>query len=312
MNQESQPLVSIVVITYNSARFVLETLDSAKEQTYQNIELIISDDGSIDGTVKICSDWLRENKDRFVRSELITVEKNTGIPANCNRGLRKSSGDWVKIIAGDDSLLTDSIEKTITYLIQNENIKVLSTQVEVYRDTFNKKSFLGYLPLEFEKIYSSDTTVNEQIEFIFRGGYHIAPGFFINIQIFDKIGYLDERFRLIEDVPLYLRIGLAGIKIDYYPLRTVKYRKSSLGLTSSNNNCVLPMYMKDYFKSLYIYSTLYGKTEYKVNGFYNFIISRLIFSLGNRGCLLSIINKFRISLQPIRIFNLVNRLKMTF
>lgn len=48
------PLFSIIVITYNSSVFVLETLESAKNQAYQNIELIISDDGSTDETVAIC------------------------------------------------------------------------------------------------------------------------------------------------------------------------------------------------------------------------------------------------------------------
>ena len=82
------PLVSIIVITYNSSKYVLETLESAKAQTYQNIELIISDDGSQDETVELCEKWLAENKDRFIDSQIITVEKNTGIPANCNRGVK--------------------------------------------------------------------------------------------------------------------------------------------------------------------------------------------------------------------------------
>src|SRR5690606_22852216 len=95
------PLVSIIVITYNSSKYVLETLESARAQTYQNIELIISDDGSKDATVQICRDWLKENSDRFVHSQLLTVEHNTGIPANCNRGVKASKGEWIKLIAGD-------------------------------------------------------------------------------------------------------------------------------------------------------------------------------------------------------------------
>ena len=55
MVEENNPLVSINVITYNSSKFVLETLESAKAQTYQNIELIVSDDCSTDNTVEICN-----------------------------------------------------------------------------------------------------------------------------------------------------------------------------------------------------------------------------------------------------------------
>ena len=58
MEMNNQPLVSVPVITYNSAKFVLETLESIKAQTYQNIELVISDDCSTDNTVQICRDWV--------------------------------------------------------------------------------------------------------------------------------------------------------------------------------------------------------------------------------------------------------------
>ena len=82
MNIKESPLVSVVLITYNSDRYVLDTLESVKNQSWDNIELIVSDDGSTDDTIFICSNWLYENKDRFFNTELITVAKNTGIPAN--------------------------------------------------------------------------------------------------------------------------------------------------------------------------------------------------------------------------------------
>src|SRR4051794_20989340 len=98
------PFVSIIVFTYNSSNYVVETLESAKAQTYRNIELIVSDDGSTDETIPLCLDWLTKNKQEFLRAEIITVEKNTGIPANCNRGVKAAAGEWVKLIAGDDIL----------------------------------------------------------------------------------------------------------------------------------------------------------------------------------------------------------------
>ncbi len=110
MNQE--PLISIVVVTYNSAKYVLETLESAKSQTYQNIELIVTDDYSTDDTVAICQKWLNKNKARFVRSQLVTSEKNTGIPANLNRGIKASKGEFIKPIAGDDTMEKQYISTT--------------------------------------------------------------------------------------------------------------------------------------------------------------------------------------------------------
>src|SRR5438309_3687253 len=95
------PLVSVIVLTYNSAITVLETLESIKQQTFRNIELIITDDCSKDNTVEICSNWLNSNKGIFVRVIILEVDKNTGTSANCNRGLKASTGQWIKFIAGD-------------------------------------------------------------------------------------------------------------------------------------------------------------------------------------------------------------------
>src|ERR1035437_2293826 len=91
-----QPLVSIIVITYNSSKFVLETLESAKAQTYRNIELIVTDDNSTDETVDICKKWIDENAVQFVRATLVLSKSNTGIPANINRGVNLAKGFWIK------------------------------------------------------------------------------------------------------------------------------------------------------------------------------------------------------------------------
>ena len=65
----NNPLVSIIVVTYNSSLYVRETLESAKRQSYRNLELIVTDDASKDDTVKICREWIENNKNRFVRFE---------------------------------------------------------------------------------------------------------------------------------------------------------------------------------------------------------------------------------------------------
>ena len=112
------PLVSIPVITYNSSKTILDTLDSIKMQTYDNIELIISDDASSDNTVSICKEWISKNQSRFVRVELIEGRLNVGISANANRAADVCKGIWIKGIAGDDILFPDSIGKYIKY-VQN-------------------------------------------------------------------------------------------------------------------------------------------------------------------------------------------------
>ena len=75
---EKLPLVSIVVVTYNSAKYVLDVLECIKEQTYANIELIISDDASQDETLDVCKNWIEHNRDRFKFFQLLCSSQNTG------------------------------------------------------------------------------------------------------------------------------------------------------------------------------------------------------------------------------------------
>jgi alpha-1,3-rhamnosyltransferase len=129
-SQINNPLVSIIVVTYNSSEYVIETLESAKKQSYRNIELIITDDCSPDNTVEICRDWIEQNKERFVNAELISVEKNTGIAANCNRGIAKTKGEWIKLIAGDDLLCESCINDNLKFTNQHPNAKFITSKMQ--------------------------------------------------------------------------------------------------------------------------------------------------------------------------------------
>ena len=110
---ELSPLVSIVIITYNSSTTIVETLDSVKRQTYSNIELIVSDDCSADNTVEVVKGWMERNKSRFVRAKLIESDVNTGVAVNLNRGNKDARGIWLKSIAGDDKQYRTALKRHI-------------------------------------------------------------------------------------------------------------------------------------------------------------------------------------------------------
>lgn len=77
--------VTVAVITFNSSRYVIETLESIKAPTYPNIILQISDDCSTDNTVKVCKDWIEKNDSRFIKTKIIVPEHNTSVAGNLNR-----------------------------------------------------------------------------------------------------------------------------------------------------------------------------------------------------------------------------------
>ena len=142
------PLVSIIVITYNSSKYLIETLESAKAQTYQNIELIISDDASQDDTVEICEKWIAVNGEQFVRTELVTATMNTGIAPNCNRGVNASKGEWVKLIAGDDILCDNCIESNVIFANSNMEHLVNFSSILRFENKDGVKTYINKFPIK--------------------------------------------------------------------------------------------------------------------------------------------------------------------
>lgn len=226
--QSIEPLVSIIVITYNSAKYVLKTLESAKLQTYQNIELIISDDGSKDDTIKFCQDWLKKNSSRFNRSEIIKAKVNKGIAANFNQGLHRSKGEWVKFIAGDDILLDNCIEININFARNSE-----------YSFFFSKMKYTKERQ-ELENLFESGFELmknkEKQLKILLKGNCLPAPTAFIRRSALIELNGFDERFPMIEDYPCWINAAKNNFKIETIDLTTIIYRVNDDGVSQNSNN----------------------------------------------------------------------------
>ena len=222
--EQNTPLVSIIVITYNSSKYVLETLESAKEQTYQNIELIISDDSSQDDTVEICKNWLLQNRDRFVRTDLITVDKNTGVSANCNRGVKVSKGEWIKMIAGDDLLCDKCIESNVTFANSNIDCLVNFSTVLQFVNKDGVKTFIDKFPTKEQKFFFNQNSKLQYLQLLEHNFVWNTPSFFIYASLLKKAGLFDEEFIMLEDYPFWLKLTKMGFKLNYFDITTVHYR----------------------------------------------------------------------------------------
>lgn len=256
----SNPLISIVVVTYNSYRTVVDTLESAKNQTYKNIELIISDDGSTDNTVEICKNWLELNKTQFLNTELITVNANTGIPANCNRGYKAAKGEWIKGIAGDDALLANCIEINYNYVTENNEIGILLSEMELYNNTFDAENLTGYFKIDKKNPFFTSVS---SAEFQFRklliaDIIGVTPTLFIKKSIVKEVGYFDEQFKHIEDYPFWLKITRLGYKIYFMDTLTVKYRKHNQSVHNNYEKIFLrpAYYNNEAMRNVYVYPYL--------------------------------------------------------
>ena len=107
-------LVSIITPSYNTAKFISETITSVLAQTYTNWELIIVDDCSTDDTDAVVRPYLADDRIRYIKNE-----KNSGAAVSRNRALREAKGKWIAFLDSDDLWLPEKLEKQIAFMEKN-------------------------------------------------------------------------------------------------------------------------------------------------------------------------------------------------
>ena len=211
------PLVSVIVATYNSCDTIVDTLNSIEGQTYHNIELIVTDDGSKDSTCDIVSSWMSEHQNRFISCSLIQSAVNTGVSANLNRGLKAANGEWIKPFGGDDLLFPNYVE---TLLLNSSGADMLLSRHFLFRDdkvilnNGNDLSFVNKRPSD--KIAKYFARINP---------FFNTPTIMVRRSAYDKIGFYDEDSPYIEDVPFVIGFFKANLKAKFIDEALVWYRK---------------------------------------------------------------------------------------
>jgi alpha-1,3-rhamnosyltransferase len=230
------PLVTILIITYNSAKSVIETLESAKSQTYKNIELIISDDCSKDNTIEICRDWINKNEPFFKRTELITVDVNTGISPNCNRGFNSAQGEWIKPIAGDDILTPDCISTFVKYLNLNPDAAFIFSNIEIFGNDESsvKRGYVQDWINRSLKSFENLTTAESQYKKLMISNNVCSPSAIYQSKAFHAIGGFDEELKLIEDYPFWINATKKGYKIISIKEKLIRYRVNETSVQTSD------------------------------------------------------------------------------
>lgn len=123
-------MVSVVIPTYNQAGFVRETIDSVLAQDYPKLQIIVTDDGSTDDTAQIIREYALQYPDKVVA---VVNEKNTGIPANFNRGFRQVKGEYIAWLGGDDLMLPGKISKQVRLMQQRPDAVGCCHDAEVFQ-----------------------------------------------------------------------------------------------------------------------------------------------------------------------------------
>jgi alpha-1,3-rhamnosyltransferase len=255
-------LVSVIITTYNSSPFLIETLDSVSKQTWKELELIVTDDCSGDVSVEICRKWLDKNGQRFVRVEIITSPKNSGVPASANRGLRAAKGNWIKFLGADDTLEPRCIEDNMEWITLHPEVKVLFSRIKIFKDTFKTQNLLETtpnIPYDSNGILSPSKSALSQYKMLLLSDrIHFTPSVFLNREVLVSLGGFDEEFKMFEDYPLWLNLTKKGYKLYFMDRVTVNYRRHSRAINNTYINCLIkPNYFRsEGFRKAYTYPYL--------------------------------------------------------
>lgn len=220
-------LISIVIPTYNSENTIVETLESVKRQTYSNKELVITDDNSTDQTISCVKKWLKKNRNFFVDVKLLRAKKNGGVVINCNRGIRSSSGVYIKLIAADDILLPRCLEINEQCLVETGS-KIVFSKAQV----FGNRKLVSDMERKMKKAYKvlMDGEDQKIKEFYLKNVFLPTPSVFFSRDLYNDIGGFDTRFPFWDDGPFYIKILSKGYHVEFINEYTVQYRMNNVSL----------------------------------------------------------------------------------
>ncbi len=212
--------ISIITVTYNSARTIQDTIDSVLSQTYKDIEYIVVDGDSSDNTIEI----IKKNQKRFEGNLKWLSEPDSGIYDAMNKGIRISTGDVIGILNSDDFFTSSTIVSEIVARFFVADCDAVFGDVHYVKD-----SNLS-LPIRY---YSSSRFKRWKM----RLGYMPAhPSYYVYKTIYDKYGLYSTNYKIVADFDLLLRqIFINKIKISYLDKDFVTMRlggASSSGIKS--------------------------------------------------------------------------------
>ena len=236
------PLVSVIASCYNQSSFLLETLESIKNQTYKNIQLIMWDDCSSDNSVELIEEWIVNNQ---VDCVFLKHEKNMGICKSLNEAFGYVKGKYLQMVAMDDILLPDKIERHVE-ILESSNEKdalVFSNGFIIDGNGYNTgELFLEYHGKKSENLYSGN-----YYQMLLTNPFMPAMSILYKVSVIIQLNGWDENLKF-EDYDLLLRIA-QQFDFIFDDSSTVKYRLHKTNLHKTHSSYYID-YAKIYSKHI--------------------------------------------------------------
>lgn len=224
----ANPLVTVAIPSYNHAKYIGETIQSALDQTFQDFEILIIDDASTDNTLEI----IKSFNDKRIR--LILSEKNSGVCGTTNMCIVQAQGKYIALIASDDVMEKTKLEKQVNFLEKNPSYGAVFSGMEVIDEDgkIDEKKTKKYTKV-FEK---ENRSRSEWLNYFFHhGNCMAAPSLMAKTEALKEAGGLNELITQAHDFNLWIRLCLLGHEIFIIPEKLLKYReRNNNGNLSSN------------------------------------------------------------------------------
>jgi glycosyltransferase involved in cell wall biosynthesis len=208
------PTISVVIPAYNAERTVLETIESVQQQAFSDFEIIVINDGSTDGTLKL----LQSIQDE--RLKIFSYE-NGGLPVARNRGISHATGEFIAFLDADDLWTPDKLELQLAALQQHPEAGV------AYSWTYFKYDKEEYSYADESSFFEG----NVYPDLLVRNFLHNGSNPLIRRQAIESVGFFEPTLKSCEDWDYYLRLA-AKWHFALVPKSQIIYRQSSSSMTS--------------------------------------------------------------------------------
>ena len=185
------PRVSVIIPTYNRARFIAETVQSVLDQTFTDFEIVIVDDGSTDNTREVMGSF-QDSRIKYI------YQKNNGVCIARNNAINASSGEYLAFLDSDDVLLRNSLEKRVEVLDRHPEVGFSYGQAYLMDE--------GGQVFGIKKVKHRNSGIRrgtEEIRDFIVSGYHIpTPTVMVRRRCLFEVGLFDRIYRRIKILPV--------------------------------------------------------------------------------------------------------------
>jgi glycosyltransferase involved in cell wall biosynthesis len=217
--------VSVVITSYNQKEYLREAVESVLNQTRAPDEIIITDDGSNDGSVELIRSYEKQYPELI---KTIFHDNNVGIPENKNSGFKEASGDWVTYLDGDDRFLPNKIEVDLATLEAHPEADIVYANCQ-YIDETGKVN--GIWAESEEEVPAGEVYVDVLARTFPRNS--LFRNEMIRRPVLKKSGYMDPQFSMYHDWELRVRLTERS-SVAYNSTVTSEYRQHRNSVSASS------------------------------------------------------------------------------